>query len=96
MICCEQCNAPIDLRVHQPCWNCNANTHEHRMRSDIRYLIAYSRLSSVLFALVLIATAGLLGWQTLCLVLGETSMSDFIATAVPSFLLLIIGCRLAV
>lgn len=95
MICCEQCNAPIDLRVHDACWNCNATTHHHKMRSDIRYLIAYSRLSSVLFALVILASVVLMGWQAISLAIGESSMSDFMTSAVPLFLLSIVGCRLA-
>lgn len=96
MICCEQCNAPIDLRIHQVCWNCNVNTHGHSQRSDLRYLLAYSRLSSVVVSVALLILAGLLVWQVAMLATGKTNPADLFSNVAVLLVLLVFGCRIVV
>lgn len=96
MICCEQCNAPIDLRVHHVCWNCNVNTQEHPKRSDLRYLLAYSTLSSIIIFGVLLVLAGLIVWQTVMLATGGPRPADLVSNVAVLLALLVFGCRIVV
>jgi len=48
MIRCTQCKAPIDW-TDESCWHCQTNLNQHPLHTDLRYVIAYSRLSRFVF-----------------------------------------------
>jgi hypothetical protein len=53
MIRCTECQAPVDWN-DQTCWHCQASLRQHPLHNDIRYLIAYGRVSRFLFNFTLI------------------------------------------
>lgn len=68
-------------------------THDHPMRSDARYFLAYGILSSVALGLGCLFLAAFLFWLTVMFFAGSISMVDFFKTAVPSSIMMIIGLR---
>lgn len=66
------------------------------MRSDIRYLLAYSRPASIIISVALLVLAGFLLWLGAMLVTGESNAADVFPEAVVLLFLLLISCRLVV
>ncbi len=50
MIRCTKCQAPVDWADHA-CWHCQAGLDQHPLRTDMRYWLAYSQPSRLIFNL---------------------------------------------